>query len=688
MLAQELGLVAGHVDVDRAVGLAALARQTQVQGLADLRRPPAALDDLAGGHLEQQASPAAGGVLLLPGYPVAGAHDAALGGQAPPDTHAPSRRADEAVAVVGERQSRATAQGGRGDEDTEVVVQPGGVDDAVGVHEPVGVERPLELRERGEDVRRVHTVQQLRPGLAVAVLAGERAAVLGDQVGGLLDEPPEVGDSPLGEQVEVDADVDAAVAEVPVVDALPTVLLHERVEATQVRAEPVRRDGGVLPAGPRLTAVGQSGRAAGAVLANAPQRSRLRRVGDDQAGGAVLLHRSGDLAGALLGLGRRLPTGLHVEPRAAGRQAVERGVRRVPGPHDVDDRGVDAFDRQRAKVEEGQDVVGGHELVGEAEDDERPGRRRLDQADLGLQDRGARALGAHESLRQVEAGRRQELVQVVAGDSPGEGGVRRAGLGRVAVQLLDPRTVLVTQGAQCPVEPTDPPGFLAPSGELLVGGGAHGEPGSVGEDHVEGGHVVDGLAPRDRVGAARVVADHAAEGAAVVGGRVRSERQAVPAGRPAQVVEHDARLDARPSAVGVDLQDRVEVAAEVEHDRGVDRLAADAGAGAARQDRDAEAMAHLDRGEHVVGVVGLDHSDRHVPVVGGVRAPHGTARGVEAHGPTDDLGQLLAQGRRVNLRFRGLRGSRHVPSLARRSPAPWGGSRSRPWALRESRRTA
>ena len=58
-----------------------------------------------------------------------------------------------------------------------------------------------------------------------------------------------------GREVEVDPDVQAAVAEVPVVDAAATVAGEHAVELAQVGAEPLRRHRGVLPARPRLAAV-------------------------------------------------------------------------------------------------------------------------------------------------------------------------------------------------------------------------------------------------------------------------------------------------------------------------------------------------------------------------------------------------------------------------------------------------
>ena len=74
VVGHELGLVGGHVDADRAVDLAALARQAQVERLLDRLRAPAAEVGVALKHLEQQPRPPPRGVPLLVGDHVAGAH--------------------------------------------------------------------------------------------------------------------------------------------------------------------------------------------------------------------------------------------------------------------------------------------------------------------------------------------------------------------------------------------------------------------------------------------------------------------------------------------------------------------------------------------------------------------------------------------------------------------------------------
>ena len=79
MLRQELRFPCGHVHLHRALGLAGLATEAEVEGLVDGLALEAFLAQRAGEHLPQQSSAAAGGVLLVAGGAVAGTHDAAGG---------------------------------------------------------------------------------------------------------------------------------------------------------------------------------------------------------------------------------------------------------------------------------------------------------------------------------------------------------------------------------------------------------------------------------------------------------------------------------------------------------------------------------------------------------------------------------------------------------------------------------
>ena len=90
------------------------------------------------------------------------------------------------------------------------------VDDLAGIELPGGVPDRLELAEALHELGAVHLRQELRLRLTVAVLAGDRAAVGNDQLGRLLDEVAVVPDAVGGFQLEVDACVDTALAEVAI----------------------------------------------------------------------------------------------------------------------------------------------------------------------------------------------------------------------------------------------------------------------------------------------------------------------------------------------------------------------------------------------------------------------------------------------------------------------------------------
>jgi hypothetical protein len=82
------------------------------------------------------------------------------------------------------------------------------------------------------------------------------------------------------------------------------------------------------------------------------------------------------------------------------------------------------------------------------------------------------------------------------------------------------------------------------------GGGAYGEAGAVVEEEVEGEDVVDGLAAHEGVDAAGVVADHAADGAAGVGGGIGGEGEGEFFCGVADAIEDDAGLDVEVRVMG------------------------------------------------------------------------------------------------------------------------------------------
>ena len=278
-------------------------------------------------------------------------------------------------------------------------------------------------------------------------------------------------------------------------------------------------------------------------------------------------------------------------------------------------------------------MIGGLERVGVPEAHERPMLRAPDQRHLRVEDDGAGALAADQCARDVKPAFGQQIVQVVTGDSPGNARELRAnGVG-----------VPIPNRAKGRVELCATAALPGDSVEVGVARRAHGQLGAVVEQNTQLFDVVDGLAGEQRVRAARVVADHAAQRAAAVRGGVGTERELVRFGPAPQRVEDDAGLDAGEPTFRIDLQDPVHVFREVEDDGDVAALPGEARPGASWQHGHAELPARFDRGGHVLGVARDDQADRHLAVVGGVAGVQGAAARVEADFPADRLPECLLE---------------------------------------------
>jgi hypothetical protein len=300
----------------------------------------------------------------------------------------------------------------------------------------------------------------------------------------------------------------------------------------------------------------------------------------------------------------------------------------------VQDAGVEALQPDQALgAQEGGHVVGGRRGVGVADHQQGVVRRVGQQAHRGLEHEHARRLGADQRPGQVEALARQQVAEVVAGDPARD----------VRVPVADQRLVPCGQVAQRPVDLR--PAAAAVDGPLVVviAGGAHGHPGAVVGDDVQREDVVHGLAAQHRMGAARVVADHPAERAPVVGGRVHRERQPVPRrGVPELVADH-ARLHARRPRLRIQARDLVHVLGEVEHHGRVHALPGQPRTAAAGQHRHLVRAAYLQRAEHVVGVPRDDYPDRHLPVDRGVVGVRGLGARIEPDLPLHRPAQVPGQ---------------------------------------------
>ena len=124
--------------------------------------------------------------------------------------------------------------------------------------------------ERLHQFRAKHFRQKFGAGLAVAMFAGERAAVADDEIRGLLRELAVLGDAIFRLQVEVEARVHAAVAEVAVEGTLVTEVTHYLSQVAEIAAQFVGRDRSVFPSFPVKRFAGYMRSGAEAGFANVP----------------------------------------------------------------------------------------------------------------------------------------------------------------------------------------------------------------------------------------------------------------------------------------------------------------------------------------------------------------------------------------------------------------------------------
>ena len=318
-------------------------------------------------------------------------------------------------------------------------------------------------------------------------------------------------------------------------------------------------------------------------------------------------------------------------------------------PRVADEKVVEAFEADGFVAHDFGNMIGALINVGIGDDQQHAFGRTLDQAAGGFENGDAGAFGADESAGNVESILGQEVVQVVAGDAARDVGKALAdeiavgGGNAIAAWCRFRRGVRLAE-RMC---------SKFPASRCCADLHAHAV---VGEDF-EGFDVVVGLAGHDGMHAAGVVADHAAERAAVVRGGVGREGEMVLFGGGAEIVEHDSGLHAGDAAGGIDFENPRHVLGKIEDDGDVAALAGERRAAAAAEQRRAELAAEGDRGQNVVGIAGEHDADGNLAVVGAVGRVESACAAVE----TDfSAANLCAQGfgQACGIHLRGLRGLR------------------------------
>ena len=421
--------------------------------------------------------------------------------------------------------------------------------------------------------------------------------------------------------------MEVRIARVAVDGSLHPVPAADFPDAADVLDQPVGRHRDVLDERRDALRPGQALENLHGALADQPQPlllGRVVRLDAAERQPQVVDHALAHAADERLVLRARIGELLDQQDRVGLGRQVLLGDRPV-GPDDVQEPPLHDFAGGGAEVEDGADGLAGLLQVREPEEQARALARLLDHADGRLDHDGQRPLAAGHEAREVEPAAVQHVEQVVAGAVLA--GVRPVGADEVGVHVQD-----------LPRARDDAAKQVAAVGEFAVRRtvGLHAlQPHlrPVGQDHVEGRHVLAERAVPDAAGARRVVPQVAADGAERFAGRVRPQHQAVRRKGLVDLAGDGARLDADAPAGDVHRQDAIHIFREVDDDAAAEGLPGQARPRPAGGHGDAQAGGCADGLGHVVGR--LRHHDRQ-------RRDAVDARRRRVRRPAEPVGQHVA----------------------------------------------
>src|SRR6266480_864861 len=184
-----------------------------------------------------------------------------------------------------------------------------------------------------------------------------------------------------------------------------------------------------------------------------------------------------------------------------------------------------------------------------AEHEQRACRRTFDQARCCLEYSNTRTFGSNQCSSYIKAIFWQQLIQVVARDAARNFWETLANeVGVFIAQVFEPG---INLAASSPL--------FDDALKFFVADLAHSQAETIVCKNVQLFNVIDRLAGHNRMGAARVVTDHAAKSAVLVSGRVWPKGEVVALCRVPQVIENSPRLHTRQPFLRVDLENFVHV---------------------------------------------------------------------------------------------------------------------------------
>ncbi len=284
--------------------------------------------------------------------------------------------------------------------------------------------------------------------------------------------------------------MDAPFAEMAIIGRrFEAVTIEELHEASQERAQPRRRCGAILGTGPCTRTTGDICAGAQAGLADAPNCALLggireyRHAGTFAHPGGLLLHVFREAANLILGLAAEF----HEQKRASlGKHLHSFDALR---PSDIRQMMVEALERLRPMREHPRHLIAGEKDVVEAHHDEPELPGQWHELDGGIEDDRECALRSNDGAREVEPVFRQQFVEVVTRNAPGN--LRVAFANRWGITLRERAHFAVKLGGAASLRGRGRVLAFAPTIQRQAG--------TVVEHDIGAGHVIDRLAVGSRM---------------------------------------------------------------------------------------------------------------------------------------------------------------------------------------------
>ncbi len=278
---QEFRFVSRNVDAHRAIALATLAGEAEVERFFHGFAFPAVFDEVAFGHLPKQVGATAGGVLFLTRDAVAWTHHSAGIVAAFADSHAAPGGRGQAAVVVGQVEVRLRLPGIVARAETQIFVEAVGIDELARIHLPIGIPERFELAESLHEFRAKHFGKQFAAGLPVSMFTGDGTSVADHKVGSVFHELAELANAFRRFEIVVHARMHAGMTEVPVEGAIEMMVLHQLAQVAEVGAQLLGSDGRVFKAFPAQRFAGDVRGHAQAGFADVPNAAGLAGVGEE-----------------------------------------------------------------------------------------------------------------------------------------------------------------------------------------------------------------------------------------------------------------------------------------------------------------------------------------------------------------------------------------------------------------------